>query len=429
MNIKRRAWLAAIVVTASTLVLAQYANPATSTPPPVTSAAVLEDSPVLAFEKLKRDGCRAELDSATSSSQRTRAQNCINDTTRAIAWLSRTPTPSPTSVPSATASPSGSPTTSPTPSASPSLSPPPSPTPSPTPIPAAGCMPVPSACGYPDSTNTGVPAGTALTVHTGDWHITTSGVHSGRDVTGCVYVEASTVTIRESRIRGNCWFSVRATGIGAGTRLGLVIEDTEIVMASTLNGAYGICCSEYTLTRVWIHGSPAGNAGADCVYFNTNVQVRDSFCEVGILPGNPPGNPNATSAHSDGMTSDGGDNVVLDHNTIRNPNQQTSAILVSTNSALITNTKIRRGLYAGGGYTVYCGTDAGGVDPGTEFTGNRVARDWNGAAPGYYPNGGFFGSTTHCAGLGGGNVWDDTGLPLPQTGAAVAPLWGGRLLA
>lgn len=173
------------------------------------------------------------------------------------------------------------------------------------------------------------------------------------------------------------------------------------------------------MNRVWIHGSPLGNAGADCVYFNTNVVVQHSYCEVGPAgPGNCYGNPSCTSAHSDGMTSDGGSNVQLIHNTIRNPNRQTSAILVSTNSGSITNTTIRDGLYAGGGYTVYCGTDSGGVDPGTVFTNNRIARDWNGTSPGYFANGGFFGPTIHCrASEGvtvGGNVWDDTGAPLPQ---------------
>lgn len=337
---------------------------------------------------------------------------------------SPTPSASPTESPSPSpsASPTPSPSASPSPSVSPSptFSPSPSASPSSSPMPQLGCMTRPSVCGYPDERNTGVPAGTLLTTINGDWHITSGGTYNARDVSGCVYIDApstATVTIRNSRIRGNCWFSIRTTGIG-GNHAKLIVEDTEIVLASTLQGSYGICCSEYTLTRVWIHGSPNGNAGADCVYFARNVVVQHSFCEVGILPGNPPGNPNATGAHSDGMTSDGGDNVQLIHNTIRNPNQQTSAILISTNSASITNTTIRDGLYAGGGYTVYCGTDGGGVDAGTVFTNNRIARDWNGSSPGYYPNGGFFGFTTHCRASEGvtvsGNVWDDTGAPLPQ---------------
>lgn len=274
----------------------------------------------------------------------------------------------------------------------------------------------PSVCGYPDSTNTGVPAGALLTTRNGDVHLNAPGVYTNLNITGCVLIEASNVTLRNSRITGDCWFSIRTT-INPNGVTGLLIEDTEIVLSATKNGSYGICCSNFTMNRVWIHGSPNGNAGADCIYLNSNAFVRNSFCEVGILPGNPPGNPNATSAHADGMSSDGGNNVELDHNTIRNPNQQTSAILISTNSGSITNFRIRNSLMAGGGYTVYCGTDSGGVDAGTVFTNNRIARDWNGSAPGYYVNGGFFGPTTHCRAAEGvtvsGNVWDESGLALP----------------
>jgi len=276
----------------------------------------------------------------------------------------------------------------------------------------------PSACGYPDETNTGVPAGALLTVVNGDRHFTASGVYTNLDITGCAFIEASNVTIRNSKIRGDCWQSIKTTVSPNGVK-NLLVEDTEIVLSATKNGAYGICCTNFTFNRVWIHGSPLGNAGADCVYTNTNVVVKNSFCEVGPAgPGSCYGNPSCTTAHSDGMTSDGGNNVQLIHNTIRNPNRQTSAILISTNSGSITNFVVRDGLYAGGGYTVYCGTDSGGVDAGTVFMNNRIARDWNGSAPGYYVNGGFFGWTIHCrASEGvtlGGNVWDDTGATLPQ---------------
>lgn len=383
MNATRQGW-AAIAAAATALAVIAAGSPGGN---PAATTTVVDDQAAIRAACLERLADPRPL----TTPQRNWLRNCRD----AFA-----PAPTPTVTPSATESPTVSP--SPTPTVSPS---------SPTPT---GCMPIPSACGYPDSTSTGVPPGTILTVRTGDLHLTTPGLYTGLDVTGCVYIEASNITIRNSRIRGNCWFSIRTAPITGGYT-GLVVEDTEIVLASTLNGAYGICCSNYTLTRVWIHtahnsDSTDANAGADCVYFNTNIVVQHSFCEVGALP--CLGDVSCTSAHSDGMTSDGGNNVLLDHNTIRNPNRQTSAILLSTNSGPVINTTIRNGLYAGGGYTVYCGTDTGGVDIGTVFSGNRIARDWNGAAPGYWPNGGFWGPTVHCAGLGGGNVWDDTGLIL-----------------
>lgn len=335
------------------------------------------------------------------------------------------PTPSPSASASPTVSPSASvsPSTSPSPSASPSGSPTPIPTPSPTATPGLNCMPQPSRCGYPDSTNTGVPAGQALSPRSGDVHLNLSGTYTNLDIAGCVYVEANNVILKNSRIRGDCYFSIRTAGISGATWTGLVVQDVEIILSATKEGAYGICCSNYTLTRVWVHGSPNGNAGADCVYLNTNVLVQHSFCEVGILP--CVGDPSCTPAHSDGMTSDGGRDVVLDHNTIRNPNSQTSAILLSTNSGPVVNTTIKNGLYAGGGYTVYCGTDEGGVDLPMTFVNNRIARDWNGSTPGYWREGGFFGPVTHCADAGvvrGNNVWDDSNAPIPGATAAPVPL-------
>src|SRR5262249_21194311 len=71
------------------------------------------------------------------------------------------------------------------------------PTPTPTPPPVTGkCAPPNySACGYPDATNTGVPAGTTLTNVSGDCvRITTPNtVINGQHITGCIQVEANNV--------------------------------------------------------------------------------------------------------------------------------------------------------------------------------------------------------------------------------------------
>ena len=55
----------------------------------------------------------------------------------------------------------------------------------------------------PDATNTGVPAGTTLTLHSGDWTISTPNtVIDGYDITGMVTISAANVTIRNCLIRG-----------------------------------------------------------------------------------------------------------------------------------------------------------------------------------------------------------------------------------
>jgi hypothetical protein len=325
----------------------------------------------------------APVDPASASSNPGRTPGSSTATTATTA--SGTPgTTSPSPSPQTTSTATRPPTTRPTTSA-----------PGPAAPVALGCMPRPSACGWPDETNTGVPAGAALTTRSGEWRITQPGTYSGYDVAGCIYVEASNVVIRNTRVRGDCWYSIR-TG---GSATNLVVEDTEIVLSAGLEGSYGICCSNFTLNRVHIHNHPNGNQGADCVYLGHNNVVRDSYCVVGRLNAGSPG-------HADGFQSDGGGNYTLEHNTIRNPNDQTSAILMSTNSGPISNVIIRDNLVAGGGYTIYCGTDSGGVSSGLTFSGNRFART-------YYSRSGYWGPITSCSGsAGNGNIWDDTGQPV-----------------
>jgi hypothetical protein len=102
--------------------------------------------------------------------------------------------PSPSASASATASPS------PSPSVSPTSSPSPSPTVTTT-GPQRGCLANPHVCGFPDATNTGVPAGTALTVVTGNVVLSTLGMtYQGKDVRGCITVTAPNVTIKNVKV-------------------------------------------------------------------------------------------------------------------------------------------------------------------------------------------------------------------------------------
>src|SRR6266851_8418321 len=85
------------------------------------------------------------------------------------------------------------------------------------------CTAVPSACGYPDATNSGVPAGTTLLAVPGQvssgpgWHYVTSGyvavtgagaVLSGLYIPYNVDITASGVTIKNSRIVTSGSFAV-----------------------------------------------------------------------------------------------------------------------------------------------------------------------------------------------------------------------------
>lgn len=94
---------------------------------PASSTATTTDTLGLAQAELAV--CQIELSTATNADETKRAQDCITDKNRVIAFLSQTPSPSPsvTGTPTPTAT-----TPSPTPSASTTTTPTPPPTPTPT---------------------------------------------------------------------------------------------------------------------------------------------------------------------------------------------------------------------------------------------------------------------------------------------------------
>jgi hypothetical protein len=265
--------------------------------------------------------------------------------------------------------------------------------PGPTAVAQPGCMSTPSACGWPDATNTGTTG--ALTVVQGDVTLSTPGmVYSDRDVRGCISVRAKNVVIRNVRVTCPNWYAIGInTGIGDiwnAPDANTLIEDVEINLAGSWE-IKGIAFSGYTARRVHFYG------GSDCAHMSTNVAIVDSFCDI------PAGGPQ-DGPHYDGFQSDGGRNITIQHNTIRVPYGQTSAILMSTNTSPIRDVSIVNNLAAGGGYTIYCGTDSGGPVLGTlTFSGNRIART-------YFTRGGQWGPTTSCP--SGGAIWDDTLKPI-----------------
>jgi hypothetical protein len=267
------------------------------------------------------------------------------------------------------------------------------------------CMPTPSACGFPDATNTGVTPGVALTPVNGAVTLSTPGqVYENKVVTGSIWVKAPNVTIRNVKlIMTDSGYGIRSFG-WQNNVAGLQIDHVEI----DLNGftdAKGIAFDGYTASNVWFHN------GLDCAHQGNNVTIVNSFCDLPKLP-------RGSTSHADGFQSDGGHNLVFRHNTIRNPNDQTSAILMSTNTSPITNVVIDDNLMSGGGYTVYCGTDEGGPSLGTTvYTNNIISKE-------FFPKGGYWGPTIKCDQVttSGGNTWDGTRqFPVGPGGSSSPP--------
>lgn len=259
--------------------------------------------------------------------------------------------------------------------------------------------PSPSS-GFPDASNTGVPAGTVLTVVNGDQMVSTPGsVIDGEDIRGCVWVNAPGVVIRNSRIvcAGGLTVYNNAAGRyhGGYTGTGLVIQDSEVACAdgsgNPTNGA-GISDTHVTALRVNLHGCEHGLDADD------TLTIEDSYIHDLYQ---------CASCHTDGLLSWDGTGVTIRHNTILS-NDGTSSINVNNNAASGITTNglvVDHNLLAGGAYTLYCP-----IPPsvGVQITDNRFSRQ-------FYPNGGEYGPMTDCQdeAVVTGNVWDDTGTPVP----------------
>ena len=118
-----------------------------------------------------------------------------------------TATPTATATPTPTVKPSAAPTTTPKPTTTPSPTVTAAPTPPATTSPSSGtrpvnCAPKPSACGYPDASNTGIKAGVTLK-KSGSVNADRNGqVIDGLDITGEINVTASNVVIKNTRVTG-----------------------------------------------------------------------------------------------------------------------------------------------------------------------------------------------------------------------------------
>lgn len=246
------------------------------------------------------------------------------------------------------------------------------------------CSPKPSACGLPDATNTGVPAGTALSVTTGDVDVSQPGaVLEGRDIRGCVTITAPNVTIRRSKITCTFGYGVQSapTGYSGGP---VTIEDTEIDCAGS--GATAIGYANTIARRLNVHGCENG------FDIDSTTTVVDSYIHDMRA---------TTVGHTDGIQLAGGAHIVIQHNTIFNPGG-TSAIISNPNQN--SDVLIDANLLGGGAYTLYCPRDSS-----TDFrvTNNRFSTMFS-------PQGGEYGPWDACEKVAvlSGNVWDATLRPL-----------------
>jgi hypothetical protein len=176
---------------------------------------------------------------------------------------------------------------------------------SPTPTPAT---PSPTAPGFPDASNTGVPPGTTLTPSGGLTISTAGAVIDGRDISGQVIVNAPNVTIRDSRIRSNAMWVVDNNSTG------LVVEDSEIInrpVSGQPNCHNGIGNSNFTVRRTEITGCE----NAMNIDNPGNVTFVDNYVHDLDIEG--PSYVWGNDPHTDGIQiGQAASNLVIRHNWI-----------------------------------------------------------------------------------------------------------------
>ncbi|HEX4513098.1 MAG TPA: hypothetical protein VH054_06160 [Polyangiaceae bacterium] len=320
---------------------------------------------------------------------------------------------------------------------------------------ATNCFAKPSACCYPDKTNTGVPPGTSLT-----------------SLTGLVEIEDGSVTVAGNAVTSAPWLS--STTVDGETYLTLtgisleggmyITQDHVRIVNSMLSGGdvadQTSCASggppalgsslvtlspkatHFRIEDSTLHGDSAG-----C---DTSDSQDDSGCKAGATKTGSGISNDADETsqalriqaywldspwHGPGTVSDSyllddafmfcahyepiyiaDTTLVVKHSTLLNIHDQTAAIFVDTSgNAGDSHLTVTDSLLAGGGYTLYPAGNSKTVGTGTmDIERNRFARCTSTSCPdshGYFPQSGYFGLAAYCyTGAGqtwSSNTWDD----------------------
>ncbi len=265
------------------------------------------------------------------------------------------------------------------------------------------CAAKPSACGYPDATNTGVQSGVTLkTVPSqvssgpgwsynaagGDVVVTGNGaVLSDLYIPYNLVIEASNVTVDNVQVVVSGNFAVTLAHT-----TNVTIENSTISGQNSTTGRVGYAIDD-------VYGDSTGMVISDdnISYFKTAIQMN-----TGLIEGNYIHDPGYISGdHTNGIFDNGGtEPMTIENNTIFNSLTQTDAISLDseTSGSPVANKTIENNFLAGGGYPIYGGTTLGNTISNIVIEGNRFGQQ-------YFSLGGEYGPAAYFATTGTGNVW------------------------
>jgi len=277
------------------------------------------------------------------------------------------------------------------------------------------CVALPSACGYPDATNTGVPSGTTLlTVPTqissgpGWAYEAGTGVEvsgNGADLSGLYIpynldISASNVTINDVKVvtDGNFGISLRNTA-------NVTIENSTVEGHNATTDRVDTAIDD-------VYGDSTGTVieNNNISWFRTGVMLSE-----GLIQGNYIHNPGYISGdHTNGVYDNGSTTALtINDNTIFNNRDQTDAITLEADSSgqTVGSKTIENNFLAGGGYDIYGGGSQGNTTSNIVVTNNRFSQQ-------YYATSGEWGPAAYFEPTGtgnvwSGNIWDTTGATVP----------------
>ncbi|TRY18637.1 right-handed parallel beta-helix repeat-containing protein [Tessaracoccus rhinocerotis] len=220
--------------------------------------------------------------------------------------------------------------------------------------------PAPSYSGFPDASNTGVPAGVTLRQSSGIVVTTPGTVIDALDVRGSIVVRADNVTIKNSRVTTDARYPIHITSGVTGT----LIDHVEVSNAGSNGKGIFFDGGTGTVRYSDIHSAEDGvHIVADGVTLEHNY-IHDLTRFAG--------------AHPDTIQIRGGDNITVRHNNL----QAYTASIGVMNAAIqigslaggdtITNLRVTDNLMNGGHVTVN-GGGRGEVDSAI-YSNNRFGR-------------------------------------------------------
>ncbi len=260
----------------------------------------------------------------------------------------------------------------------------------------AGASPCPGA--KPDATNTGVPAGVALTTVSQDVVVTKDGTAiDAQDIHGFLTIKASHVTVTRSIVRGSATSATTAIlRIDSGTDI--TIEDVEIAAASPSVDVDGLSGQNVIARRLNVHG------GVDGMKLGSNSTLECSYVHDLVSFASDP-NQNGGATHNDAIQILAGTTIRIVGNQLVAAMDQNSAIQITEDFGVVSDVHIESNWADGGGCT-FNFSHKGQASLGDLHTkGNRFGRNSFYNCP--------ILKSTKTTLDSQADVWDDDGTPVP----------------